>query len=524
MSISQFPAASSGGGLSNDFILDKNGTTNTTFTLPREFAAGGYTISLSSGDTSYDVYFINATGSAIGYSNGASIVASEAFSKVVVLGVGTAEAITFGYSGPSVDATTAGDQTGAGPYLVSITPSDLGQPDDTAIVAGGNFASNVEVAFLSGTVTKAAKNVVVGSSTALVVTRPDDFPEDLAPYDIRAVNPDTDAPTSGANILTGTVTAGTDPSFITTSPILGAQPSVAYSSAILASDAEGSVIAWAVTAGTVPPGLTLGTADGALAGTPTTGGEYTFTVQITDDSANTNTREFTMPVGLVATGGTVTTSGGTTYHTFLASDDIVFSNASNSPVEYLIVAGGGGSTNINNFSAGNGGGGVTSGTATIASDGTVAITVGGGASVGTGSPSDFAGFATALGGTQHGASGNGFAAGAGAQNAGGGGGGAGAVGVNATTNNGGAGGAGVQYGAWATAINLIFQDGYFGGGGGGTGADSANASGGAGGGGRGGNGGFNGATAGSVNSGGGGGHSNNGGPKNGGSGVVVIRY
>lgn len=571
MGISQFPAAA-GGGLSNDFILDKNDTENTTFTLPREFEAGGYSITTSTGDTSYDVYFLNASGSAVGYSNTGAIVASEAFAEVVVLGIGTAETVSFVYNGPSVDATAIGNETGAGAYLTSIVPSDLPQIDDTAVVAGGNFAADLELAFISGTVVKPAKNVVVGSSTAAVVTRPDDLIEDLAPYDLRAINPGVTPPTgSNEHILSGTVTAGTDPSFVTTSPILGAAPSVAFSSAILTSDSEGTVVNWQVTAGTLPSGITLGSADGALAGTPTLAGEYNFTVQITDDGGNTNSASFDMPVGMIVTGGSAVESGGTTYVAFTSSDDLTISNViGTATFEYLVIAGGGsGGTSVTNGSygaaGGGGAGGLLAGTATFTAGTTVTISVGaGGAPVANGNFSDAPGFASAVGGG-HGATtdnpgatnaGNGGSGGGASYNfpyegaagtgipgqgnngggrssagsndqRGGGGGGAGSNGVGGADP---AGGTGIDYGAWASAVSIVYDGGYFAGGGGGGRARDVSAPGGTGGLGGGGFGGGrdNDSTVGSANSGGGGGGATRNGPtraaRAGGSGLVIVRY
>lgn len=574
MGISQFPAAAGGGGLSNDFILDKADTVNTTFTLPREFEAGGYSITTSTGDTSYDVYFLNASGSAVGYSNSGAIVASEAFAEVVVLGIGTAETVSFAYNGPSVDATAAGNEPGAGPYLTSISPSDLPQIDDTAILAGGNFAANMEVAFISGTVVKAAKNLVIGSSTAAVVTRPDDLIEDLAPYDVRAINPDVDSPTgSNVNILTGTVTAGTDPSFVTTSPILGAFPASAFSSAILTSDTEGTVVSWAVTAGTVPTGLTLGTADGSLAGTPTVAGNYNFTVEITDDGGNTNSAAFDMPVGLSVLGGNSTVVGGTTYVYFTESDDAVITNAGSTPVEYLIIAGGGGGSGTSGSyespGGGGGAGGLLFGTATPATDGTATVVVGsGGAGQRTvngtnGVNSSVSIFGTAIGGGggaygeqndpgQTGSSGGSGGGGGGSLNSGGTGGtgtagqgnnggnasgrnyttgysgGGGGAGEAGNTDGNGQGGDGLDYGAWATAIGIVYDGGFFAGGGGGNynGTQYDEQVGGDGGGGRGGK--NRAGAVGSANSGGGGGGSYfQGGAVlggSGGSGLVVLRF
>ena len=52
---------------------------------------------------------------------------------------------------------------------------------------------------------------------------------------------------------------------------------------------------WSVTAGSLPPGITLSSA-GVLSGTPTTAGLYTFTVQARDAGANTRTTQLSLDV------------------------------------------------------------------------------------------------------------------------------------------------------------------------------------------------------------------------------------
>ncbi len=560
MAISQFPPAS-GGGLSNDFILNRNNSTNNTFILGREFEAGGYALVTSSNDSSFDVYLLNAAGSSVGYTNGSSIVATEAFAEIVVLGVGTAETIQFSYRGPSVNATTQGLEPGAGAYLTSIFPSDLQNINDTATVGGGNFSTAVQITFESGTVVLPAKNVVVGSSTALVVTRPDNLIQDNAPYNLRAVNPGVNQPTgSTANVLVGTVTAGADPAFITPALITGAASGVAFSTSILVSDSDGTVVNWAITAGTIPPGLSLATATGAISGTPTANGDYYFTVRITDDGQNTNSREFNLPVGFLLTNApNSTVVGGTTYAWWTTSGSAIFKNASSKPVEYIVVAGGGGGgTRTDGFGAAGGGGagGLLFGTATFNGSGTVTTTVGAGGAANTvGNNSVLSGFATASGGGFGGnapaqAGGNGGSGGGGAGGSGGGSGGAGGTaaagqgsngqsgdtafgggggggrGEAGGTDGGSTGGDGQQYGAWASAINIIYNAGFFAGGGAG-GREAATPAAGDGGGGQSGTtGSF--PTAGSANSGGGGGGGNrassNATGGSGGSGLVVVRY
>jgi hypothetical protein len=266
----------------------------------------------------------------------------------------------------------------------------------------------------------------------------------------------------------------------------------------------------------------------------------------------------------VATGGTVTTSGGYTYHTFTSSGTFVANRRLN--VDTLIVGGGGGGGG--NAAGGGGAGGFVAQSTSVV-PATYTVTVGAGGNRGTGNNNDAtSGGASsvfgvaALGGGRGagnnvdgpaaadsggsggggsannnagaaGTSGQGFSGGTGVYIpspqvlSGGGGGGASAAGTNssATANVGGNGGAGALW------VNGSY---YAGGGGGGRSVSGANtaAPGGIGGGGNGGydsaspNSGVD-ATAGTANTGGGGGgaawgSAENGG--NGGSGVVIIRY
>ena len=78
----------------------------------------------------------------------------------------------------------------------------------------------------------------------------------------------------------GVADSGYDYTFTTTSPTGGYQP-----------------LNWAVTAGALPPGLTLAT-NGQLSGTPTTIGSYPFTVTVTDSAPtpSVNSASFTIQI------------------------------------------------------------------------------------------------------------------------------------------------------------------------------------------------------------------------------------
>lgn len=79
-------------------------------------------------------------------------------------------------------------------------------------------------------------------------------------------------------------------------PVLpNAREDAPYAQTITASGGTGTGYAFAVTAGSLPAGITLAPS-GALSGTPTVPGTYSFTVTATDSAGNTGTRDYTLLV------------------------------------------------------------------------------------------------------------------------------------------------------------------------------------------------------------------------------------
>jgi YVTN family beta-propeller protein len=67
---------------------------------------------------------------------------------------------------------------------------------------------------------------------------------------------------------------------------------------------------WIITSGTLPPGLRL-TTQGVISGTPTSAGNYTFTVKVTDGNSLSSSKQLTLVVnGTTATGSGSSNSGG----------------------------------------------------------------------------------------------------------------------------------------------------------------------------------------------------------------------
>ena len=107
-----------------------------------------------------------------------------------------------------------------------------------------------------------------------------------------------------------------------------------YSQTIVASGGA-APYSYAVLSGTLPTGLSLDPSSGALTGTPSAGGSFSFTIQATDSTPNTGTRAYTVNIGTnslavnpaslpngtqgVAYSQTVSASGGTGPYTFTVS-------------------------------------------------------------------------------------------------------------------------------------------------------------------------------------------------------------
>ena len=93
---------------------------------------------------------------------------------------------------------------------------------------------------------------------------------------------------------------------ITTASVPDGEPGVTYPGATLAAAGGTTPYTWAVTAGSLPSGLSL-SSGGVLSGTPSAAGTYSFTVTVTDAVSAADTQAFTVTVAAAPVLG-VTTS------------------------------------------------------------------------------------------------------------------------------------------------------------------------------------------------------------------------
>ena len=229
---------------------------------------------------------------------------------------------------------TSGDAT------IVIQGSNFDDTSGTVVFEPENGGSNVNVQSITRTST---------SSFSVTVTRTD-FQTANDPYAIKLTNGSGLAAT-----LASAITANALPTFATaadttvTTTFEGKSAPFGETT-LAATDPEGDTITHTISAGSLPPGLSLSTA-GALTGTVSGSSvqTYTFTVQAATSGGN-STRQFVInnvtPPYVSATGGTITTSGDFKIHTFNSPGTFTVTAAgdgtgSNS-VEYLVVGGGGG--------------------------------------------------------------------------------------------------------------------------------------------------------------------------------------
>ena len=486
-----------GGAGGNGFSLIVGSSGNTTYAFSTPQPAGAYSFTSELADKTFDIYLISADNTNVGYASATSALeASGEFNRVVLYGATTNDIINFEFK-PSPSPATSGDVVdGAAPFLTSATPVTLASVDDSTTVTGGNFASDVEIVFTGqDDVDRPAKNIVRSSSTSLIVTRPDAFPVEQEPYSMTATNAGIPNPSVVVNKLTDYFDAGGGITWVTGTTLPTANPDVAYSTTLSATDADGGAVSYAIISGSLPSGFSFNESTGVISGTSSTVAGYSFIVRATDLGQNTADRTFSLSV----------------------APPLV--------VDYLVIAGGGGGASAGGGNGGGGGGGggiqyLTNQTLVGAS--TYAVTLGaGGGSNTIGSASSFNG-ATANGGGRGSGLSAGLGGGGGAANGSGG-------------SSGGFPGAGGTGPSTYSSIGVITSSGqlsgalrYFsGGGGGGSAYNSPGGAGGIGGGGFGGNTNSPGAGAGAVNTGGGGGGgggSGFAGGGTGGSGIVIFKY
>jgi hypothetical protein len=288
-------ASSAGGG--NGFYLYTGATGYSNFNLVGPQPAGTYFITSELSDTTYDVYAISSAGLTVGYTTTNRLVTTAEAVKVVVIGGTVADTLQFETKATTFSISSSDINDGAPAFITSVSVVELESFDDTTVITGGNFATDVEVYFVgTNAVDLAAKNLVRTSSSELIATRPDNLIPDHSPYDVKIINPGIQLPSQAPtqHILPASITAGTYPIWVTTSPMFWEQGSTTDIT-LVAGDVETSDIDYSIVAGALWSGFVLDGETGIITGDDSalvSGDQMTFTVRAVDTAGNTNDRSF----------------------------------------------------------------------------------------------------------------------------------------------------------------------------------------------------------------------------------------
>lgn len=170
------------------------------------------------------------------------------------------------------------------PTLTSINPTTAiaGTTNQTVTLTGTNFIRNNSTVYYDG----AAQTTTFNSSTSL------SFVIASVTAGAHTVQVRTTGAAANSSSLTFT---GSQPVPVITPPAssLSGTENVAFSYNIVASNSPTS---YALSSGTLPPGVTVNTTTGEIAGTPTTAGSYTFDVTATNSGGTSSPATITIVI------------------------------------------------------------------------------------------------------------------------------------------------------------------------------------------------------------------------------------
>ena len=195
--------------------------------------------------------------------------------------------------------------------ITDVTPTNFdGAAGTSFTVTGTGFTANTTAVF-TGTngAEYATGSVSYLSSTGLAISNLNNLPVDNEPYRVKLTE-------SGTSISSAqTIDAGSVPSFTTPSGLLVAttQWDEAIDTAVVASDADGAITGYTVSAGSLPTGVELNATTGAITGTSVAQATttHTFEIEATDETGNTNSRQYDIQIQNAAPVWSSPAEGGT---------------------------------------------------------------------------------------------------------------------------------------------------------------------------------------------------------------------
>ncbi len=219
----------------------------------------------------------------------------------------------------TIQVTFTPTATGSRSGPVSITDNAAGSPQQIALTGNGTTALSISTSSLpGGTVGVAysaslaasggtpgyswslASGSLPGGLTLSAAGQIAGTPTTTGPYSFTVQVSDSGSPAQTATKSLSISVAATPPPTlsISTSSLLGGTVGVTYSASLAASGGTPGY-SWSLASGSLPGGLTLSAA-GQIAGTPTTTGPYSFTVQVSDSGSPAQTATKSLSISVAA--------------------------------------------------------------------------------------------------------------------------------------------------------------------------------------------------------------------------------
>ncbi len=209
----------------------------------------------------------------------------------------TSTSATFTASGSTgsgtVTATSASDSTKSAKANITITavPS-LSVPALPGATIGSSYSQKVSAAGGAGTLTYSISSGALPAGLTLsgnTISGTPTGPAGSSTFTLKV----TDSSTAGAMSATQQLSISVSPLSITTTSLPNGSVGGAYS-VVLTSTGGLAPVTWSVFGGTLPAGLSLNAATGAITGTPTAGGTANITFQAADSSSPQETAKATL--------------------------------------------------------------------------------------------------------------------------------------------------------------------------------------------------------------------------------------
>jgi hypothetical protein len=199
---------------------------------------------------------------------------------------------------PAMSSTAPAGTVPAGPVVLAVTPINgpAGGGNDVTVTGanlGGATAIEIGTAaeFAAGTPATLVRCAAAAPGCFTVTSG---ISLDISAMPAHVAGSVTVKVVSLGISASGAYTYNPGPALLFPAPP-GGEVNVAYSDQLAVTGGTSPYV-WSVSAGALPPGLGLGASTGLLSGTPTTAGNYSFTVKVTDHSGLTDTEPVTITI------------------------------------------------------------------------------------------------------------------------------------------------------------------------------------------------------------------------------------